>query len=120
MTDNTASPVAPIEAKPAVPANEKQLAMLVYGLQALSLFLGITSIVGLIVNYVKRGDLTSDVAKTHFSWQIRTFWWSLVWALVGLVLLYVGIGLLVLLALGIWYIYRIVFGFIRLNENRPI
>jgi uncharacterized membrane protein len=77
MTDTTNTPSAPAEPTIVVPADEKQLAMVVYGLQALSCFIGITFFIGVIINYVKRGELTSHVAKSHFSWQIRTFWWSI-------------------------------------------
>lgn len=103
-----------------LPKNEKQLATIVYVLQALTIFTGFTAIVGLIINYVKRGELTSEVARSHFSWQIRTFWWSLVWGIIGTALTAIGIGIVVLVVVGIWYIYRFVKGWLRLNDGKPI
>jgi uncharacterized membrane protein len=104
----------------AVPAAEKKLAVIVYILQALSIFIGFTGIAGLILNYVKRDELTSDVVRSHFSWQIRTFWWALLWFILGGLLLAVVIGFPILLTALIWYIYRVVIGYVRLNDNKII
>src|SRR5687768_187110 len=91
-------------------ADEKQLrtlATIVYALQALGFFHGITWIVGVVIDYVKLDDVKGTWLESHFRWQIRTFWWGLLWGVVGTVLLLVLVGWLVLLAAGIWVIYRI-------------
>ncbi len=102
-------------------ASLKTLTMLVYGLQVLSIFIGITAIVGVIINYVKRDDAVGTVYESHFDWQIRTFWWGLAWGVLGFVLLFAfGLGLLVWFAAGIWALYRVIKGFLKLNDNQPV
>ena len=104
-------------------ADEKQLrtlATIVYALQALGFFLGITWIVGVVIDYVKLDDVRGTWLESHFRWQIRTFWWGLLWGIVGTVLLLVLVGWLVLLAAGIWVIYRIVKGWLALSEGQPL
>jgi uncharacterized membrane protein len=102
-------------------ASLKTLTMVVYALQVLSVFVGITAIVGVIINYVKREDAAGTVYESHFDWQIRTFWWGLVWTVIGFVLLFAfGLGLLVWFVAGIWALYRVIKGFIKLNDNQPV
>ncbi len=97
----------------------RDLAQLVYILQAVGFFIGITWIVGAIVNYVKRDDVRGTLAQSHFDWQIRTFWGSLAGWIVGAITALVLIGWLILLAVGIWAIYRVVKGWLALNDGRP-
>lgn len=82
------------------------------------------SIVAVILNYVKRGDARATWAESHYRWQIRTFWFALLWFLVGwaLILTFVGIviGGPLLLVLTVWLIYRIVRGWLRLNDKKPM
>jgi uncharacterized membrane protein len=112
----------------------------IYGLHAFGLLTGILgaatvvgafligwpSLIAVILNYVKRGDVRGTWLESHFRWQIRTFWFGLLW--VSLCLLFIfgtlGIGLLIVwLPLGIlsvWFIYRIVRGWLALNDGRPM
>ena len=102
-------------------ASLKTLTMVVYALQVLSVFVGITAIVGVIINYVKREDAAGTLYESHFDWQIRTFWWGLVWSVIGFILLFAfGLGLLVWFVAGIWALYRVVKGFLKLNDNQPV
>lgn len=99
----------------------KTFTMIVYGLYALGLFLGgLPTIIGLIMAYVKRGEYTDTIYGQHLSFLIRTFWYGVLWGLVGLVLTLVYIGFIVLFAVGIWYIYRIVRGFLCLNDGKAL
>jgi uncharacterized membrane protein len=98
----------------------KTLTMVVYALQALGFLNGITWIVAVIINYVKRDEVRGTWLESHFRWQIRTFWWGLLWGVIGTVLLLVLVGWLVLAAASIWIIYRIVKGWLYLNDNKPI
>jgi len=91
--------------------------------------LGWPSIIAVIINYVKRSDVRGTYLDSHFSWQIRTFWWALLIAVVigviGLVLLpLLGVGLVVwwlgFFVLGIWAIYRITRGWLRLKDRQPM
>ncbi|HJT60518.1 MAG TPA: hypothetical protein VJ797_02475 [Burkholderiales bacterium] len=98
----------------------KTVTAVVYALHAIGFFSGITWIVAVIVNYVKLDDARGTWLESHFRWQIRTFWWGLLWGVIGSVLLLILVGWLVLAAAGIWIIYRIVKGAMVLSENRPL
>ena len=98
----------------------KTVTMAVYALQGLSFFVFLPAVVALIINYVKRDDARGTVYESHFDWQIRTFWWGVLWTLVGLVLIVLGVGLLVLAVVYVWVIYRIVKGFLKLTEAKPV
>lgn len=98
----------------------KTVATVVYALQASSFILGITWIVAVIINYVKKDDVRGTWLESHFKWQIRTFWFSLLWAVVGVMLLFVVVGYIVLLANAIWMIYRIVKGWLRLADRKEM
>ena len=117
-----------------------KLAHAIYALHAFSLVTGIVgaatvvgafltgwpSIIAVILNYVKRSEVRGTWLETHFRWQIRTFWFGLLWAtLCGLfVVATLGIGLLIawlpLTLVGLWFIYRIVRGWLRLVDHRPM
>ena len=88
--------------------SNKTLTWVIYGLYAASFLVGITSIVAIILNYVKRGDVAGTYLESHFTWQIRTFWISLIVAIIGMVLMLVLIGWLVLIADMVWVVYRLV------------
>jgi uncharacterized membrane protein len=89
---------------------------------------GWPSIIAVIINYVKRGDARGTWLESHFTWQIRTFWFAVLWAcvvfIVGAVLAIVLIGFAIwivgLFVLGCWAVYRIAAGWLRLNDRRPI
>lgn len=98
----------------------KTMATVVYALQAAGFFIGITWIVAVVINYVKRDDVRGTWLESHFSWQIRTFWWGLLWAVIGAILFIVVVGWFVLVADAIWIIYRIVKGWLNLAENKPV
>src|ERR671918_722741 len=104
-------------------SDEKSLrtvATVVYALQVAGFFTGIAWIVAIVIDYVKKDDAKGTWLASHFSWQIRTFWWGLLWGVIGAVLLLILVGWLVLAAAGIWIIYRVVKGAMYLSENRPL
>jgi uncharacterized membrane protein len=112
----------------------------IYGLHTLSLLTGILgaativgafligwpSIIAVILNYLKRSDVRGTWLESHFGWQIRTFWWGLLWACLcsAFVVMTLGIGLIVvwipLGLLALWFIYRIARGWLALNDRRPL
>ena len=99
----------------------KTLTMLVYALQAAGFLLPpVVWIVAVIINYVKREDVTGTWLESHFRWQIRTFWFGLLWAVLGAILFVLIVGWFILAADAIWIIYRIVKGWLNLSENRPM
>lgn len=115
----------------------------IYALHALSVIIGVTgaasivgafvfglpSIVGVIMNYARRSDARGSFLESHFSWQIRTFWFALLWwAIVSLVslplVLLLGLGIVTYIvgvfAVGIWLAYRVVRGWLALRDGRPM
>jgi uncharacterized membrane protein len=113
---------------------------LIYALHAFSLLTGILgaatvigafltgwpSIIAVILNYVKRGDVRGTWLESHFRWQIRTFWFGLLWVVLclGFVAITFGIGIIVawipLVGVTLWFIYRIVRGWVALASRRQM
>jgi uncharacterized membrane protein len=114
----------------------------IYALHSLSVLIGLTSavtivgsfifglpsIVAVIMNYARQSDARGTYLESHFSWQIRTFWFALLWVLVilaiSLPLMLIVIGIFTMPAgfvlLGLWVIYRIVRGWLALSDRRPV
>ena len=115
---------------------------IIYALHSLSVLIGITSpvtivgsfvfgipsIVAVIMNYARRGDARGTYLESHFTWQIRTFWFALLWALIvwalslPLMLVFVGVFTLAagLALVGVWVIYRVIRGWLALRDRRPV
>ncbi|HUW26857.1 MAG TPA: hypothetical protein VMW07_10085 [Gallionella sp.] len=98
----------------------KSLTQVVYILYALSYFTGITAIVGIIINYVKKEETVGTWLESHFRWQIRTFWFGLLWAVIGVATVVILVGMAILFANFCWIIYRIVKGWLNLNDGIPM
>lgn len=98
----------------------KTLTTIIYALYAASFVIGITAIVAIVMNYVKKEDVAGTFLESHFRWQIRTFWFGLLWGVLGAISLIILVGWLVLAANGVWIIYRIVKGWLRLNDDKPM
>jgi uncharacterized membrane protein len=98
----------------------KKITMVVYALQAASFIFGITLIAAVIINYIKKEDVQGSWLASHFRWQIRTFWFGLLWGCIGAMTVVAGIGGLILAADLIWVIYRIVKGWLRLSEEKEM
>ena len=107
---------------------------IIYALHATSLVVGVVgaatlfgaflfgwpSIIAVIMNYIKQGEARGSYLESHFRWQIRTFWFGLLWGVLGGLLVFVLVGFAVLFADAVWIIYRIVKGWLNLSENRPM
>ena len=98
----------------------RDLALLVYVLQAVGFALWPTWVAGAVVNYVKIADVRNTWLETHFNWQLRTFWFWLAGMIVGFALLIVKIGWLINVGVTIWAIYRVVKGWLYLNDRKPM
>lgn len=114
------------------------LTHIVYALHAFSAISGLTSaafivtafltgwpsIIAVIINYVKRDSVRGTFLDTHFSWQIRTFWWSLLWLVIAALMIatFIGmvIGIPIMLAAGIWILYRIIRGWLNLLSRKAM
>ncbi len=115
---------------------------IVYALHALSVLIGVTgaativgsfifgvpSIIAVIMNYVRRRDAQGTWLESHFRWQIRTFWFALLWSVLVLIisaplmLIVVGFATawLGMLIIGIWVLYRVVRGWLTLRDGRSL
>src|SRR5918995_3491645 len=131
MPDETALPGDPPQAL-------VNVTNLVYALHALSLLIGVTSaativgafvfgvpsIIAVVINYLKKGDAKGTFLESHFRWQIRTFWFSLLWCMIAAFLFITIIGIplafIVLFAAGAWAIYRIARGWLALRDRKPM
>jgi uncharacterized membrane protein len=130
-------------ATPAVAPNLVSYTHWMYALHALAAVIGITtaafiatafvfsipSIIAVIMNYVKRDEVRGTWLDSHFSWQLRTFWWAALWILVVAVIstpliLLLGLGLLTMWLgislVGLWILYRVLRGWLALKDGRPI
>jgi len=94
-----------------------------YALHTASWFsAGIFSVIAMIINYVKRPDLPDEFFRSHFRWQARSFWFTLLWLLLTspLFLLLVFPGAAAWFLVGLWYLYRFIRGWWSFAENRPM
>lgn len=98
----------------------KTITTIVYALQAVSFFIGISFIAAVILNYVKKEDVQNTWLASHFDWQIRTFWFGLLWSIIGFMSLILIVGYFIIIANAIWIVYRIIKGWLRLSENKPM
>jgi uncharacterized membrane protein len=116
------------------------LTHVIYGLHAFSLITGIVgtatvvgafltgwpSIIAVVLNYVKRGEARGTWLESHFRWQIRTFWYGLLWVALCLLFVVVTVGIGILIAwlplafVSVWFIYRILRGWLALADHRPM
>ena len=114
------------------------LAHVIYGLHGFSVLTGLLSpamivtafltgwpsIIAVILNYVKRSEVRGTWLDSHFSWQIRTFWFALLWLAIGGILFVTVVGIPFAFALwfatGIWVLYRIIRGWLALSSQRPL
>lgn len=98
----------------------RRVAQIVYVLQGLSLLLGITAVIGVLINYLRLDTVEGTWLESHFTWQIRTFWFQLLWGLIGLLTSVVLIGFLVWGLVYLWTIYRVAKGWLNLADKRPM
>jgi uncharacterized membrane protein len=114
------------------------LTHVVYGLHAFSALTGLASaafvvtaflsgwpsILAVIINYVKRGEAHGTYLESHFRWQIRTFWFALLWVVVCWIIAFTLFGIPVAIAMallvGLWVLYRIARGWITLSSDKPM
>ncbi|MGH8678249.1 MAG: DUF4870 family protein [Burkholderiales bacterium] len=113
-------------------------AHVVYGLHSLSVLIcassiatvvgafvfGIPSIIAVILNYANRSEARGSYLESHFRWQIRTFWFAAMWALITALLIVTIIGIvvawIVAIGAGLWVIYRIARGWLALSNREPV
>jgi len=133
------TPTPPISAEaPRVDESLVTYTHVIYALHTLAVVIGITtfhtivgsfvgglpSIVAVIMNYARRSATRGTYLESHFRWQIRTFWYALLWAvvcvLVALTLIGIPFALVGFAALAIWIVYRVARGWLALKDGRPM
>jgi uncharacterized membrane protein len=101
-------------------ARLREMVTLVYALQAAALLTGITLVGGVVIDYLCRDEAAGTWLESHIRWQIRTFWWVLGWSVLGALTLVVLIGIVILLAAALWFVYRVAKGWVALRAERPV
>jgi uncharacterized membrane protein len=111
------------------PQGDVRIAHILYVLHGLAPFTAwLLAVVAIIIGMAKRDDVRGTWLDSHFAWLSRTFWWGLLWVCVAGVLTFLLI-LTILLSplfwlpytvLFLWYLYRVIKGWLRLNDRRPI
>lgn len=101
-------------------SKERQLLVIAYALYALGLFgFLLPSIAALILNY-QRQNCSGACYGSHHRWLIRTFWWGLLWTIIGFILLFVLIGYFVLFGAAVWWVYRLIRGVLALSDEEAM
>jgi uncharacterized membrane protein len=103
-------------------------ALAAHGLPVVAPLFGLLGIIGVIIAYVKRDEARGTWVASHFRWLIRTFWYSLLWGVVGgivlvllgLVLIGIPIALLIWAVTAIWVVYRVIRGYLLFKDSQPV
>ncbi len=121
MRDMEPTPTTPAPPPPPLPPQtaSDMPAKVVYGLYLASLVLGVTALVGVVVAYIYQGE-APEALRTHYRFQIRTFWIGLLYGVVSGLLVVAFIGFLGFIFIAIWLIVRCVKGFQRLSRYEPM
>lgn len=93
--------------------------LIIYLLYLAGFVIGITPILGIVLAYMNRGR-SEPWIETHYSWAIRTFWIAILYSLIAVLLMIVGIGFLLMIAVVVWLIVRVIVGLQALNRDEPI
>ena len=101
-------------------AELKKYAFSVYILQALYFILVITPVIGVVINYLKDDEVRGSWLESHFRWQKSTFWYGLLWTVLGVISIPLLVGYVVLAGVTLWLIYRIARGWISLVDGKEM
>jgi len=99
--------------------SESTVVWIAYLLHLIGAIAGLTSVVGLILNYVRRNQY-GDPLVSHHRYMIRSFWWALVWLVVGILTTFIFIGWAICFVAWVWYVYRHVRGMIALANGEAM
>lgn len=100
-------------------SHDTGVAVISYALHMLGAVLALPSIIGLVINYIKRNDGVYPL-DSHHAWMISTFWWALLWSIIGALTWFFLIGWAILGLTWLWYLYRHLRGLLRLLDHRPM
>ena len=118
-TDFTTNDNKPVVATRRPLVSNYGLVLAVYILYLVGFLTGITALIGVIIAYLQR-DKTDQIGRSHFQFQITTFWVGLLYLIVGAITAHFAIGALIIIWWFVWTIIRCVKGLLALNESKPI
>ncbi|RZJ08946.1 MAG: hypothetical protein EOP39_12635 [Rubrivivax sp.] len=98
----------------------RSLTLVVYVLYAIGMFSGLPALIGIFLNHLRLADVVGTVYSSHFSWQMRSFWWGLLWWIIGGITVWIGVGFVILGMVWIWQVYRLVRGFLNWSDGKPM
>ena len=121
-------------------SQNKTLTFILYALYIIAIAsAGILAVIALIINYVKMDSVRGTIFESHFKWQIRTFWWYLIWniiAFIPFIFLFftgqnatafagiaLGAGTFCLSVIGlswVWIVYSAIRGIIAFNDDKAM
>jgi uncharacterized membrane protein len=101
-------------------ADQANMVKVCYWLYLASIVFGVLAIVSVMIAYIKRGDVQGTWLAGHYSWIIRTFWITAITGIIGFLLCVVGIGFVILFADWVYFVYRVIKGFIAFNDKKAI
>jgi len=104
----------------ASPEQDRETGLIAYILYGLSIIVGVAIIVAIIFAYVKRDSVAGSFVESHLEWLIRTFWITFIAGIIGGILCIILIGFVILFVVWLWFIYRVVKGFVIFIDGRPI
>ena len=119
MAEPTTGDNKPVVATELPLVSNHGLVLAVYILYLVGFLTGITALIGLIIAYLQR-DRTDQISRSHFQFQITTFWIGLLYLIVGAITAHFAVGALIIVWWFVWTIIRCVKGLLALNEGRPI
>lgn len=99
---------------------DKKLAQIVYILQIAGLLIGVTFIFGVIFNYLKINQVKGTWVESHFTWQIKTFWYGLGILILGILTLSIAVGNVLLVFGALWITYRVFYGWSQLSKGEQV
>lgn len=101
--------------------NNEGLSKSIYGLYLLGFIFGfIPSLIAIILNHAKVDDVKGTWLESHFRYQMRTFYYGLLWSIIGVILTFVYVGLLIIFANFIWMLYRYIKGLLNILDKKEM
>lgn len=99
---------------------ERKTLSLTYILYCIGVFVPLAAMIAVIINHVRVNEVRSDFARNHHRWQMRSFWFTVLWAVLGGFLSGIGVGVIILFFAYLWYIYRVARGGLNFLEDKTL
>jgi len=94
------------------------------GISFIAPLFGLLGIAAVVICYVKRNDAQGSWVVSHYTWMIRTFWFSLLWSLIGWALVFTLVGIVIAIPLwlvvSVWILYRVIRGYLYFKDSKVV